>query len=179
MQGMKALLLMVLLSPITLANNHRDTTLYGVNMRFQGEIVVESCRVYAGDQQMTINLGQISSNQFHGVGSDTTPVPFAIHLQDCNTSVSQRVGIAFRGVADSKNPNVLSIGNGTGTAVGIGVALFDAQDQLIPLNYQPLTHRQLRLGSEVLHFVAKYRATSREVAGGIANAQVWFALTYD
>jgi fimbrial protein len=47
---------------------------------------------------MTVNLGQISSNRFHDVGEDSNPIPFAIHLQDCSTAVSQHVGgISRRG----------------------------------------------------------------------------------
>ncbi len=83
-------------------------------MRFQGLIMASSCRVEAGDRQMTVNLGQISSNRFHDVGEDSNPIPFAIHLQDCSTAVSQHVGVAFHGVADGKNPDVLSVGEGPG-----------------------------------------------------------------
>ncbi len=70
-------------------------------MRFQGLIMANSCRVEAGDRQMTVNLGQISSNRFHAVGEEQ-PNPFAIHLQDCSTAVSQHVGVTFHGVADGK-----------------------------------------------------------------------------
>lgn len=73
-------------------------------MRFQGLIMASSCRVEAGDRQMTVNLGQISSNRFHAVGEDSNPIPFAIHLQDCSTAVSQHVGVTFHGVADGKTP---------------------------------------------------------------------------
>lgn len=95
-------------------------------MRFQGLIMASSCRVEAGDRQMTVNLGQISSNRFHAVGEDSNPIPFAIHLQDCSTAVSQHVGVTFHGVADGKNPDVLSVGEGPGIASGIGIALFDS-----------------------------------------------------
>lgn len=99
--------------------------------------MASSCRVEAGDRQMTVNLGQISSNRFHDVGEDSNPIPFAIHLQDCSTAVSQHVGVAFHGVADGKNPDVLSVGEGPGIASGIGIALFDSQGQQLPLNRPP------------------------------------------
>lgn len=91
MQGMKSGLLL-LLPPLALAGNHWNVTLPGGSMRFQGLIMASSCRVEAGDRQMTVNLGQISSNRFHAVGEDSNPIPFAIHLQDCSTAVSQHVG---------------------------------------------------------------------------------------
>ncbi len=68
----------------------------------------------AGDKQMTVNMGQISSNRFHAVGEDSAPVPFVIHLRECSTVVSERVGVAFHGVADGKNPDVLSVERGQG-----------------------------------------------------------------
>ena len=79
-------------------------------MQFQGVIIAETCRIEAGDKQMTVNMGQISSNRFHAVGEDSAPVPFVIHLRECSTVVSERVGVAFHGVADGKNPDVLSVG---------------------------------------------------------------------
>lgn len=117
MQGMKSGLLL-LLPPLALAGNQWNVTLPGGSMRFQGLIMASSCRVEAGDRQMTVNLGQISSNRFHDVGEDSNPIPFTIHLQDCSTAVSQHVGVAFHGVADGKNPDVLSVGEGPGIARG-------------------------------------------------------------
>lgn len=169
---------MFLFPPLALAGNHWNVTVAGGSMRFQGVIIAESCRVEAGDQQMTVNMGQISSNRFHSAGEDANPVPFDIHLQDCSTAVSQHVGVSFRGVADGKNPDVLSVGEGPGIATGVGIALFDKEDQLIPLNSPPGAWRRLYTGPTTLHFVAKYRATGNQVTGGAANAQVWFSLTY-
>ncbi|HBR2429575.1 TPA: type 1 fimbrial protein [Klebsiella pneumoniae] len=178
MQGMKSGLLL-LLPPLALAGNHWNVTLPGGgSMRFQGLIMASSCRVEAGDRQMTVNLGQISSNRFHAVGEDSNPIPFAIHLQDCSTAVSQHVGVTFHGVADGKNPDVLSVGEGPGIASGIGIALFDSQGQQLPLNRPTDRWISLYRGPTTLNFVAKYRATGRQVTGGAANAQAWFSLTY-
>lgn len=140
MQRMKSGLLILLLPPLALAGNQWDTMLPGGNMRFQGIVIAESCRVEAGDRQMTVKMGQISSNRFHSAGEDTNPVPFDIHLQECSTAVSQRVGVAFHGVADGKNPDVLSVGEGPGIATGIGVALFDKTGSQIPLNADSQGH---------------------------------------
>ena len=120
-----------------LAGNKWNTTLPGGNMQFQGVIIAETCRIEAGDKQMTVNMGQISSNRFHAVGEDSAPVPFVIHLRECSTVVSERVGVAFHGVADGKNPDVLSVGEGPGIATNIGVALFDDEGNLVPINRPP------------------------------------------
>lgn len=178
MKGVNAGLLILLMAPLAIADNRSEVTVAGGSMRFQGLIIAGTCRVEAGDQQMTVRMGQISSNRFHFPGEDADPVPFDIHLHDCSTAVSQRVGVSFLGVADGKNPDVLSIGEGPGIAAGIGIALFDEEEQLIPLNSPPKTWRRLYTDPTTLHFVAKYRATGNQVSGGIANAQGWFSLTY-
>ncbi|WP_429066218.1 fimbrial protein [Aeromonas bestiarum] len=141
-------------------------------------MITESCRIEASVSQMTIKMGQISSNQFHAQGGDTNPVHFDIHLQECSTAVSQHVGIAFQGVADEKNPNVLSVGEGPRIATGIGIALFDKEGSQVLLNHPPISWTQRYSGPTMLHLVAKYRSTGLQVTGGRANAQVWISLTY-
>lgn len=178
MKRKRLFLLASLLPMFALAGNKWNTTLPGGNMQFQGVIIAEACRIEAGDKQMTVNMGQISSNRFHAVGEDSAPVPFVIHLRECSTVVSERVGVAFHGVADGKNPDVLSVGEGPGIATNIGVALFDDEGNLVPINRPPVNWKRLYSGSTSLHFIAKYRATGRRVTGGIANAQAWFSLTY-
>ena len=116
-----------------LAGNKWNTTLPGGNMQFQGVIIAETCRIEAGDKQMTVNMGQISSNRFHAVGEDSAPVPFVIHLRECSTVVSERVGVAFHGVADGKNPDVLSVGEGPGIATNIGLMMKETSYRLIVL----------------------------------------------
>lgn len=91
--------------------------------------------------------------------------------------VSERVGVAFHGVADGKNW-MLSVGEGPWIATNIGVALFDDEGNLVPINRPPANWKRLYSGSTSLHFIAKYRATGRRVTGGIANARAWFSLTY-
>ncbi|SQC45399.1 type 1 pilus biosynthesis fimbrial protein [Klebsiella pneumoniae] len=75
MQGMKSGLLL-LLPPLALAGNHWNVTLPGGSMRFQGLIMASSCRVEAGDRQMTVNLGQISSNRISCRRRRQQPNPF-------------------------------------------------------------------------------------------------------
>lgn len=79
--------------------------------------------------------------------------------------------MTFHGVADGKNPDVLSVGEGPGIASGIGIALFDSQGQQLPLNRPADRWISLYRGPTTLNFVAKYRATGRQVTGGAANAQ--------
>lgn len=68
MKRKRLFLLASLLPMFALAGNKWNTTLPGGNMQFQGVIIAEACRIEAGDKQMTVNMGQISSNRFHAVG---------------------------------------------------------------------------------------------------------------
>ncbi|EPY5209364.1 fimbrial protein [Klebsiella pneumoniae] len=178
MQGVKTGLLTLLLPFASLADTHWAVAEGLGNMRFQGEIIAESCRVDAENQQLIIHMGRVSSNRFHTAGEMADAVPFEIHLSDCNTLVRQQIGISFRGVVDDKNPEVLSVGEGSGIATGVGIALFDNNNQLIHLNSPAFKLRQLPTGANTLNFVARYKAISNQVTGGTANAQVWFSLTY-
>lgn len=98
-----------MLSPAALAGNHWHVMLPGGNMRFQGKIIAEACSLALSDRQMTVDMGQLSSNRFHAAGEYGDPVGFDIHLQDCSTVVSQRVGISFYGVSDIHEPELLSV----------------------------------------------------------------------
>lgn len=178
MPKMTSSLLILFLPFLALADNPIDNFLPNGIMRFQGLVIAESCRIEAGDLQMTIDLGNVSSNRFHSVGEDINPTAFDIHLKECTTSVSQSVAITFNGTADGKNPDVLSIGEGPDIASDIGIVLFDNDGNLIPLNAPPKIWKPLYKGATTLHLVAKYRATGRHVTGGKANAQLWFSLTY-
>lgn len=146
-------------------------------MRFQGLIMASSCHVEAGDRQMTVNLGQISSNRFHAVGEDSNPIPFAIHLQDCSTAVSQHVGVTFLAWLMEKTPTCCRW-------VKVGDRQWDRYCAIrqpgpaAPLNRPTDRWISLYRGRTTLNFVAKYRATGRQVTGGAANAQAWFSLTY-
>ncbi|CAO97914.1 type 1 fimbrial minor subunit FimI [Erwinia tasmaniensis] len=171
-------LFLMLLAPLSMAGNKWNVTLPGGQMRFQGELIAEACTVDIGDRQLIVHMGQVSSNRFKAVGDDADPVPFTLHLQDCNTNVSERVGIVFHGVADGKNPDVLSVGEGEGTATGVGIALFDDTGKMIPVNSVPQAWKPLVNGARELQFVARYRATGHAVNGGKADAQAWFSLTY-
>lgn len=172
--------LLLLLASSTAMSRGWHVYLPGGQMRFQGEVIADACEVQAGDRTLTVSMGQVSSNRFHRVGEDTDPVPFHIQLLNCNTNVSRYVAIQFRGVGDGKQPDVLSIGEGPGIATNVGVALFDRQGGLIPVNSPvPTTRQKLQAGPVTLDLVAKYRATGRVVTGGQANAQAWFYLTYE
>lgn len=178
MQGITASLLIFCIPTLAFAGNHWSVMLPGGNMRFQGQVIAESCRVEAENQQLIVNMGKISSNRFHHIGEDINPVSFDIRLEECNLIGSKRLGITFRGVSDEKNQGVLSVGEEAGRATGLGIALFNKDGTQIRLNSLPETWISLDNGLRTLHFVAKYRSVARQVTGGTTNALAWFSFTY-
>ncbi|EEY3855679.1 TPA: S/F1C fimbrial minor subunit SfaD, partial [Escherichia coli] len=77
----KMAIMLFLLSPAALAGNHWHVMLPGGNMRFQGKIIAEACSLALSDRQMTVDMGQLSSNRFHAAGEYGDSVGFDIHLQ--------------------------------------------------------------------------------------------------
>ncbi|AHG21159.1 fimbrial protein [Chania multitudinisentens RB-25] len=170
------ILLTLLLGPKAIAD-WNDRPLGGL-MRFQGEVIAETCTVETKDQHLMVSMGHVTTDRFQLAGDEADPVLFDLHLQNCNPTVSRNVGVIFHGMADKNNPEMLSVGDEPGVATGVAVALFDNRGRFIPLNTAPRYWVPLQDGPLTLHFVAKYRATGQPVSDGLVNAQAWFALTY-
>ncbi|HFR8640723.1 TPA: fimbrial protein [Escherichia coli] len=160
------------------AGNLHHVVIDGGITHFRGILTAEACTISTDSRSQTVNLGQFRSNQFNGVGSLTSPVGFSIRLTECSTAVSDQVKVAFYGVTDGKDPQVFKAGEGVNAASGIGLALFNELGQIIEPNTHSGFLSRLHEGDNTLRFHARYRATSREVTGGNANAFTWFALTY-
>ncbi|EFN4431320.1 TPA: fimbrial protein [Escherichia coli] len=170
--------LLLMMSADASAGNRHHVVIDGGITHFRGVLTAEACTVSTDSRSQTVDMGPLRSNQFNGVGSLTSPVSFSIRLTECSTAVSDQVGVAFYGVTDGKDPQVLKAGEGSSAATGVGLALFDEQGQIIVPNTQPRIWNRLHDGDNSLRFHARYRATSRQVTGGNADAFTWFALTY-
>jgi fimbrial protein len=176
--GLSVVVGMLLSAPLMAAGNYNPITVDGGKVNFSGAITTSACAVDTGSDGQIVQMGQVKSNRFNALGEYSDPVSFNIQLNDCDTSVSNQVGIIFQGVSDGKDPLVLSAGSGLNAATGIGIGIFDALGQLQPLNTQPRNYSALQNGQTILHFIARYKSTSRSVTAGNANAQAWFTLEY-
>ncbi|MDK1705092.1 fimbrial protein [Serratia rubidaea] len=176
-QILTGVIALLLVSKVAAGNRHH-VVIDGGTVHLRGGLTAAACTVSADSANQTVDMGQFRSNQFNGVGSLAPPVAFSFRLHDCSTAVSNAVGVAFLGVADGKDPQVLRAGAGQNAATGVGLALFDNQGALIIPNTEPLHWTPLMQGDMTLRFLARYRATSRQVTGGNADAWTWFSLTY-
>ncbi|EJC2626083.1 MULTISPECIES: fimbrial protein [Serratia] len=161
-----------------LAGNRHHVIIDGGMVHLRGALTEAACSVSTESAHQIIDMGQFRSNQFGDLGSFASPVEFNIRLTECSTAVSNTVGVAFYGVTDGKDPQVLKAGEGENAATGVGLALFDRNGDIIPPNTPPRTGMALHEGENILRFMARYRATSRQVVAGNADASTWFALTY-
>lgn len=171
-------LLPLLSGGAALAGNHHHVVVPGGIVHLKGQVTAGACAVGPDSLNKMVVMGQVRSNQFAGVGSWADPVPFTLHLIDCDTALSQQVGIVFTGVTDGKDPLVFSVGRGAGVAEGVGIGLFDAADHQIVPNTRPQYFTTLTKGSVNIPLTAKYRATSDSVIPGVADAVVDFSLYY-
>lgn len=170
--------LMLLVTAGAHAGNRHLVIVDGGIMHMRGVITAAACTVSADSANQTIDMGQFRSNQFSGVGSYAPPVGFNIQLSGCSTAVSKEVGITFQGVPDGKDLQVLKAGEGESSATGLGLAILDSKGEIIPPNTEPRILAPLSNGDMTLSFIARYRATSRQVTGGNADAWTWFTLSY-
>lgn len=159
--------------------HNTKVTLPGGKLTLIGAVTSSGCLLSMSNSDKKISIGIISSNQFAGVGSDGQAVPFSIQLDDCSSNVSQSVGISFSGVTDRNDSRVLAIESIDGSAQGIGVALFDKDNNLLEVNPSSGYYTVLNNGMNTLNFLAKYRMTSEKFAPGYANSFVDFTLTYE
>ncbi|WP_253296548.1 fimbrial protein [Serratia ureilytica] len=160
------------------AGNHRPAVIDGGIMHMRGAITAPACIASTRSNAQIIDLGEFRSNQFNGVGTFASPVPFYIHLARCNAAVRERVAITFLGVSDSKDPLILRTGQGNNVATGIGLAIFNNAGDIVQPNMKPDSGVYLNSSEMALRFVARYRATSLQVTGGNADAWTWFSLSY-
>ncbi|ECG8590412.1 fimbrial protein [Salmonella enterica subsp. salamae] len=161
----------------SLAENY-NVVINGGEVHFFGGVVNAACVVDTNSEAQTVEMGQIRTNAFSGPGTWGDPQAFTLVLKDCDTSVSQQVGVAFEGLTDQKDPEVIAVTAGAGSAQGIGIGIFDSLGNLVIPNTQPQTFSAIQNNTTVLNFVAKYRAIAKDVLPGEADAQAWFTLTY-
>lgn len=137
----------------------------GGQIHFGGTAVDAACSVDAHSTDQTVTMGQVRKEAFSGVGSWADPIGFTLTLTDCNAAVSQSAGVAFQGTTDIHDPMVLAITDGAGSAIGVGLGIYDEQTNLVVPNSAPRSYKALINGENILHFIAKYRATAQVVAG--------------
>ncbi|MBV7483487.1 fimbrial protein [Bordetella sp. BOR01] len=149
------------------------------DISFIGEITTSACSIGGGQlgTDMTVQMGNISTNMFSGLGSKSPEVDFTISLLGCDTSVADTAHIAFRpGAGSVVDSRLLSLENGAG-AQGVAVGLATAGGTAIVVGGAAGDYNLIE-GTNILRFKAFYEATAATVTAGSANARAVFEVTY-
>lgn len=171
------LIILIFISQGAQADNNNAAAASG-RMQFQGEVIADTCIIDDGNQYLTVDMGQVSNSKFKRAGDDSDPVMFSLNFRNCSTTVSRNMVVAFRGVADKQNPDLLEVEAGDNDARGIGIALFDDKGNLIPINTGEMLVKSRYSGPLTVNLTARYRSTMDNVSGGFANAHALFLFTY-
>jgi P pilus assembly protein, pilin FimA len=149
-------------------------------INFTGTILDSACTVDTTSASQTVNLGQVSRTAFAAAGDTASPTRFNIVLNNCPETVTS-AAVRFDGIPDSADMNILALGSDQ-TATGVGVALFESDGVTpVPLateSQQVTLNTGTGENSNVLTYVASYKATQAAVGAGSANATSDFTITY-
>lgn len=121
------------------------------NLRFKGNLVEEACTLRPGDEALTLELWDLTSKYLY-INTRSVGRRFQLHLQECDTTISDSVTITFGGTGNPELPGLLALDAGSG-ASGIGVGLETLGDKPLPVN--SVSDRQvLSDGSNVIELKA-------------------------
>lgn len=125
-----------------------------------------------------VDMGNVPTKIFKGVGSMGPKVPFSIELSGCQGNASH-VLLHLEptyGYAD-KNNGVIALSNEEGSASGVGIQLM-MDEKVIDANANPIIY-PFQQGTTVLPFYAYYYQVADRVQPGTANSTLIFYTFYD
>lgn len=174
-------LLALLLAAAFPAQSH-TVVVDGGRVQLRGELVNSACAVSPTSQDLRVEMGQYRSNSFGEVGSySTVTVPFTLELVECRRDVASQVGVTFQGLSPAEDPQVFvasAYATGMPGESGLGLALFDDNQQLIIPNAPPNHYLPIIAEQMTFHFSARYRVISLPLVPGNLLTDVWYTLVY-
>lgn len=175
------ILLSILFSCISLSSYAIGKThviIDGGMVHMRGSISEPACSISPESQNQIIDLGVISSNKFHGVGSRSVKIPFTLKLMDCNKNISDKVSFLMLGDVNKTDGRIFNIVDQISSASGVGIALYNQEDDIIIPNLDN-KYIFIKENKTELNFSARYIATHEHVIGGKADATVLFIIKYN
>ncbi|PFH19502.1 fimbrial protein [Burkholderia sp. JKS000303] len=170
-------------------------------INFTGNITAASCLITGGagtsvtgekgKQDIAVNLGTVSADSIGGTAGHSIAGGTSISLNlDCGNTATDLtlVKMKFDPLAgsgiDGKNNKLLKI---SGSAVGVGIGLYDDNNNLLNLAANETINAPLVKGgtdekptyTAALNMRAGYVANGDKVAAGTANGTLPFTLSYE
>ncbi|HFD9223708.1 TPA: fimbrial protein, partial [Salmonella enterica] len=156
---------------------------------FTGIITNSPCDIATGDDNLTVNFGQISYRKLKPQDATSDAKPVTIHLQNCSfdpdksnsanpVGAMSMVSVAFKGTAAAGDKAYANT-SGENMATGVGVQLLDSN--LKPLSPSALlstgtTPQQLQTGDNQIQLFA--RLINLGVADSVVPGNISIPLTY-
>jgi len=155
---------------------------------FTGEVISAPCSIAPGDEDQTINLGEVADSVLNS-GQNSLPVPVTIHLQDCilSTTVSgttttiDKVKITFTSTGVDSTDTSLMKNNyegNVGGATGVGVRLLDSGSNKVVLGTPVTVAFNTTNSYQELDFQARMESLAKDATPGNVNAQANYVLDY-
>lgn len=139
--------------------------------QFVGRITVATCNIVVGDDNQTINMGEISSAELDAKGK-STPVPFLINLYGCDTE-NKNVKIAFDRTGTGASGSLIPVDGMSGIALG----LLDSDGS--PLYFgKKNSGQKIKKGDNTLLF-SVYIAKTGPINSGAFSRLLHYTLYYD
>ncbi|HEM8293620.1 fimbrial protein [Providencia vermicola] len=138
---------------------------------FKGMITVSTCNIVVGDDNQTVDMGQISSAELDARGQ-SAPIFFAIQLYGCSSS-DKIVKTLFEQSEGGANGSIIPV-NGVS---GIGLTLQDGAGNPIYLN-QSSKGQKIQAGDNVLLYSVRLVKTGVIQAGSYSRL-LHYTLSYE
>ncbi|STH97244.1 putative fimbrial protein [Citrobacter braakii] len=153
---------------------------------FQGIVITAPCSIVPGDEDQTINLGQVADKVLNG-DSKSRPVDVNIRLQDCVLTTGgttiDKVKVTFSSAnADSSTNLLKNTEDGLyGSATGAGVRLLTQSGANVVMGTEQLVNLVADNSNQVLTFKARMEAvaTPGAVTPGNVKSDVNYVLAYN
>lgn len=143
-----------------------------------GTIIDTGCQVDAAGIAAPVALGDLVPADFPTIGSISAKKDINIVLTGCPASQTG-VALTALGAADATNNQLLAL-NGDSAATGLGIALYNMDGSLIPMNSSSaLAAINSETGSATIALQAAAMSTAEAITGGTFTATTNFSLTYN
>ncbi len=156
-----------------------DYGLAATGLTLNGALVAAACKIMAGDEALVIDLGEVTNHYLY-LNTRTAGKTFQIHLEDCDTGISDKVTTTFSGNESTKLPGLLALG-GT-VEKGVAIGLETLAGIALPLNVTS-AGQVLSIGANVIAFKVFVKAepqaiANRSIKPGEYTAVSTFTLAY-
>lgn len=143
------------------------------DLALKGALVAAACTIRVGDEALAIDLGKVGTHYLY-LNTRTQGQTFQIHLEGCDTSISDKVTTTFSGSESIKLPGLLALDGSIEKGVAIGLETLAGA--ALPLNVA--SDRQvLSNGANVIALKAFVKAEPQAIANRLIKPGQYSAVS--